>query len=523
MSVKLFGLLVCCSSISFSALALPTNIMANDGKIDVGAALILDAHHTKVCESEFANPQQAYQCKSYCGLLGDKLSNIVAQTMRGMALQQLRPAYKQFAQFTMACQQIWQGRQAPTSFGPFVHVFKQIQKNVLPAPGTLNFSAPMSSAQIIAELRTTASQLRGWDALCSKTVVGGCDQSCAIFTDIDVITDVAGRIELSELNGLNAMNTDLQRLAGAAHNISQKGSRCAQHTGRNWPWAFLMTKAIADALTEQTSLIASREQEAKRAAKQQELARRQAEKDAQQLAQQKVLEAENARLNLCRGDSPFIGMPGCSYLTALYDNDFEKASQIDYQWTLPFREGWMGKSQASMWKMFSPLMGEQGQAVKDELSQIWQHFSFINKLLGTYATYYEAHYPHCVGSDAAVITLTSQLQKEYRDGFGYLVRTENFATNIDTVRIPPRLIAFLDLKQLHKEVQKSEQLLDMFMGSVNRFPRIDLVEVTKGLSTSMQRYACDSNEIRTLESQMIKYKLHRIQTGQIAMHDSASR
>ena len=134
MSVKLFGLLVCCSSISFSALALPTNIMANDGKIDVGAALILDAHHTKVCESEFANPQQAYQCKSYCGLLGDKLSNIVAQTMRGMALQQLRPAYKQFAQFTMACQQIWQGRQAPSSFGPFVHVFKQIQKNVLPAP-----------------------------------------------------------------------------------------------------------------------------------------------------------------------------------------------------------------------------------------------------------------------------------------------------------------------------------------------------------------------------------------------------
>lgn len=487
-------------------------ILSPDNKLDVGNAKILASKLELVCGERLSNQAQAFQCKAICSRLGDAVEGLASLLNRKNATQQgLKTSVKTLVRRTMRCNQIWQGRTIPEEFAPFAILFKSMKNGKLPSAGVPSGISLASVDQFGAALLQLAPRAKGFQSIClSSLFKDNCIKSCDLRKNAEELAKLVQVHPVSSLEQKNKADSWVRGLHDQSATLNRKARECAVHFGRNPAAALVSLQKIGQTVLDKTNQVIKRQQAAERIALAEQKRLRQQQKYADKQAERLAYDQELAEMRACRDDSPFKGVSGCSYLTAVYDGNFPQAINIEYQSTAPYRQGWMGQSYKEMSKMFGSLYGGQGKLNQD-LANMWKAHQFISGLLGTYATYYEHYYPQCIGNDAVVVTLTTERQREYRNGFNALVRTEQLPSKVDIIHIPRRLYPHVSLDKVNKDTQASVQIADMLAGAINKFPRINLYEVTMGLSSAMQRYACQSPKMQKLEQQMLKFQSHREQ------------
>lgn len=487
-------------------------ILSPDNKLDVGNAKILAKQLKVVCGERFSNQAQAFQCKSICARLGDAVEDLASILNRQNAPQQaLKTSVKTLVRRTMRCNQIWQGRSLPEEFGPFATLFKSMHNGKLPSAGVPSAINLANVDEFGAALLQLAPQAAGFQSICHSSLFkDNCTKSCDLKEHAETLAKLVQVHPLSSLEDLNKAGSWVRKLHATSATLNRKAGECAVHFARNPAAALVSLQKIGKTVLDKTNQVIARQQAVERIALAEKKRLKQQQKQAAKQAERLAYDQELAEMRACRDDSPFNGVSGCSYLTAVYDGDFAQAINVEYQSTAPYRQGWMGESYKEMSKMFGALYGGQGKLDQD-LANMWKAHQFISGLLGTYATYYQYYYPQCIGDDAVVVTLTTERQREYRDGFRTLVRTEQLPSKVDIIHIPRRLYPHVSLDKVNKDTMASVQVADMLAGVINKFPRINLYEVTMGLSSAMQRYACNSPQIQKLEQQMLNFQSHREQ------------
>jgi hypothetical protein len=487
-------------------------ILSPDNKLDVGNAKILAKKFELECGKQFGNQAQAFQCKSVCARLGDAVENFASLLNRPNAPQRgLKTSVKTLVRRTMRCKQIWQGRTTPEELGPFAVLLKSMHNGKLPSAGVPSSIDLANVDQFGSALLQLASQTAGFQNIClSSLFKDNCIKSCDLMKNTEELAKLVQINPVSSLEQLNKADSWVRGLHDQSAILNRKTAECSVHFARNPAAALVSLQKISKTVLDKTNQVIRRQQEAERIALAEQNRLKQQQKQADKEAERLAYDQELTEMRACRNDSPFYGVSGCSYLTAVYDDNFAQAINIEYQSTAPYRNGWMGESYKEMSKMFGALYGGRGKLSQD-LANMWKAHQFISGLLGTYATYYQHYYPQCIGNDAVVVTLTTERQRQYRDGFRTLVRTEQLPSKVDTIHIPRRLYPHVSLDKLNKDTMASVQVADMLAGAINKFPRINLYEVNIGLSRAMQRYACDSPKIQKLEQQMLKFQSHREQ------------
>lgn len=490
----------------------PMQILSPDNKLDVGNAKILATKLELVCGERFSNQAQAFQCKSICGRLGEAVEDFASTLNRQNAPQQaLKTSLQTLARRTMRCDQGWQGRTIPEEFGPFATLFKSMHNGKLPLAGVPSGISLADVDDIGPALLQLAPEAAGFQNIClSSLFKDNCIKSCDLKEQTETLAKLVQLHSVSRLDQTNKVDSWVRGLHEQSAILNRKAGECAVHFARNPATALVSLQKISMTVLDKTNQVIKRQQEAQRIAQAEQRHLKQQQKQADQEADRLAYDQELAAMRACRDDSPFNGVSGCSYLTALYDGDFAQAINIEYQSTAPYRQGWMGESYNEMSRLFGSLYGGQGKMDQD-LANMWKSHQFISGLLGTYATYYEHYYPQCIDNDAVVVTLTTERQRVYRDVLGSLVRTEQLPSKIDIIHIPVRLYPHVSLDKVNKETQASVQAADMLAGVINKFPRINLYEVTMGLSSAMQSYGCQSLQIQKLEQQMLNFQRHREQ------------
>lgn len=513
-SPKVLILLFClCGSLVVSASQVSSlQILSSDNKLDVGNAKILAKKLELECGERFSNQAQAFQCKSVCARLGDAVEDFASLLNRPNATQRgLKTRVKTLVRRTMRCNQIWQGRTIPEEFGPFAAILKSMHNGKLPSAGVPSSISLANVDQFGPALLQLAPQAAGFRNIClSSLFKDNCIKSCELRGNAEELAKLMRLHAVSSLDQRNKVDSWVRDLHDQSAILNRKTAECAVHFARNPAAALVSLQKISKTVLDKTNQVIARQQAAERIALAEKKLLKQQQKQANKQAERLAYDQELAEMRACRDDSPFNGVSGCSYLTAVYDGDFAQAINIEYQSTAPYRQGWMGESYKEMSRMFGSLYGGQGKLNQD-LAKMWKAHQFISGLLGTYATYYEHYYPQCIDNDAVVVTLTTERQREYRDRYRHLVRTEQLPSKVDIIHIPRRLYPHVNLDKVNKDTQASVQAADMLAGAINKFPRINLYEVTMGLSSAMQRYACHSPQIQKLEQQMLKFQSHREQ------------
>ena len=92
-----------------------------------------------------------------------------------------------------------------------------------------------------------------------------------------------------------------------------------------------------------------------------------------------------------------------------------------------------------------------------------------------------------------------------------MVRTEDLPDKIDHVRVPKRLYSYVNMADSNKDMLAKLQLADLAAGAMNKYPRINLYDVTMGLGSGMNRFECNSSIMQHLEKQLIEFYHHRKQ------------
>ncbi|OKY28009.1 hypothetical protein [Thalassotalea sp. PP2-459] len=483
-------------------------VLTASNQLDVGNAQILAGKLEQICTSRFKNPAQAFQCKSTCGGLYRRVQTLSAQINRQANKPSIKNSVKQLARDTISCNQQWRNN-FPAEFKPFALLLKSLHEGKLPAPGkpkVNTVSAPSQYAQVLNSLVPSLSALGN---VCHNSLFkDSCLKSCALGNDTQQFSQLIAKGSLASLKGADKMTPWVSALKDQSTKLLQKSKSCAKHYSRNPASSIVSLQKITQSVNEQVNIVYQKQLVAEKRAREEAKRQQQIALTAAKAEKQKRFEQAVEKLRKCRSDSPFSGYSGCSYLTAVYDNDFTLAMDIEYQSSAPYRLGWMGEANAEMARMFGDLYGSEEQLNQD-LTNSWKAYHFVGRLLGTYATYYQHYYPTCLGKNPAVITLTTERQKEYRNGFGTLIRTERLPSKSDTIYIPRRLYPHVNFADINKDTQAQVQIADMLSGAINKYPRINLFEVTMGLSEAMEKHRCDSGVIEKLEKQMLAYQQHR--------------
>lgn len=498
--------MVCASQVS------AIQILTPDNKLDVGNANLLGKKLEIVCSDRISNQGQAFQCKSICGRLGNAVEDLASLLNRKNVTQQaLKSSVGTFVRRTMKCDQIWQGSKIPEEFAPFATLLKSMHNGKLPSagvPGTINLENVDQFATALLQLAPQTSEFQN---ICQSSLFKDtCIKSCDLNENAGTLGKLLQIHPVSSMEQLNKADGWVHDLHNKSAILNRKSGECSRHFARNPPAVLVSLHNISKTVLNKSNQVIKRQQEADRIALIEQNRLKQQQKNVFKQAEHLAYEQDLAEIRECREDSPFNSFSGCSYLTALYDGDFVKAIDIEYQSTTPYRKGWMGESYKEMSRMFGVLYGGANKLSQD-LENMWKAHQFISGLLGTYATYFEHYYPQCIGNDAVVVTLTTERQREYRNGFNTLVRTEQLPSKVDIIHIPRRLYPYVSLDKVNKDTQASVQVADLLAGTINKFPRISLYEVTTGLSSAMQRYVCHSPQIQKLEQQMLKFQSHREQ------------
>ncbi|MDO6428438.1 hypothetical protein Q4489_15585 [Thalassotalea sp. 1_MG-2023] len=483
-------------------------VLTASNQIDVGNAQILAGKLEQICASRFTNPAQAFHCKSACGGLYKRVHTLSAQINRQANKPSIKNSVKQLARDTISCNQQWRNN-FPAEFKPFALLLKSLHEGKLPAPGkpkVNTVSAPSQYAQVLNSLVPSLSALGN---VCHNSLFkDSCLKSCALSNDTQQFSQSLSQGSFASIKNAEKMTPWITSLKEQSTKLLQKSKSCAKHYSRNPASSIVSLQKITQSVNEQVNAVYQKQLVAEKRAREEAKRQQQIAQANANAEKQKLFEQEVEKLRKCRTDSPFSGYKGCSYLTALYDNDFNLVMDIEYQSSAPYRLGWMGEANAEMAKMFGDLYGSEKQLNQD-IANSWKAYHFVGRLLGTYATYYQHYFPSCLGENPAVVTLTTERQKEYRNGFGTLVRTERLPSKTDTIYIPRRLYPHVNFADINKDTQARVQIADMLSGAINKYPRINLFDVTMGLSEAMKQHRCDSDVIQKLEQQMLAYQQHR--------------
>lgn len=483
-------------------------VLTASNQLDVGNAQILAGKLEQICASRFKNPAQAFQCKSTCGGLYRRVQTLSAQINRQANKPSIKNSVKQLARDTVSCNQKWRNN-FPAEFKPFALLLKSLHEGKLPAPGkpTVNkVSAPSQYAQVLDSLVPSLSALGN---VCHNSLFkDSCLKSCALNNDTKQFSQLLAKGSITAIKNAEKMTPWITSLKKQSTALLRKSKSCATHYSRNPASAIVSLQHITKSVNDLTNAVYQKQIIADKRAREEAKRQQQIAQAKANAEKQKHFEQEVAKLRKCRSSSPFNGYSGCSYLTAVYDGDFKLAMDIEYQSSTPYRLGWMGEANAEMARMFGDLYGSE-EKMKRDLANSWKAYHFVGRLLGTYATYYQHYYPSCLDENPAVVTLTTERQKEYRNGFGTLVRTERLPSKTDTIYIPRRLYPHVNFADINKDTQARVQIADMLSGAINKYPRINLFDVTMGLSEAMKQHRCDSDVMQKLEQQMLAYQQHR--------------
>lgn len=472
------------------------SVLTAEEQLDVAQAKLAANELHKACTA-IADQRQAFQCKSTCGTLGDKVQGMFITLNRHNAPKQALISHvKQYMSATQACAQLWRNK-APSSFAGFAELFNFIKAGKLPqsgAPLEYQLDNPAKFSDMLGRLQPELATL---PAICENSLfIDTCKLDCQLADLAEQLASQLIQMPVAGLQRLNEVTADVVVLDKQAAALRLKSSRCKQHFGRDPARALLATENIANQVWQASRAVHLREAAEKRRQYQIALAKQQAEAAAARQARQQAYLDEIKAIQQCSASSPFAGMQACSYLQALYDGDIETMRNIEKQFSLPYRAGWMADlmNEAGLDQLFGPLY-----------EQAFKSASFVTPLAEVYNSYYSAFYPNCLGPDPVKVEMTTERELVYKNGFGYKVSSAPYAPKIDKLLVPRRLYEQFGTLGMDKDLQATEMLADMIMGAVNQFPRISVFDVTMGLTQAMEKYQCDSPVMKKFEQQLITF------------------
>lgn len=200
-------------------------------------------------------------------------------------------------------------------------------------------------------------------------------------------------------------------------------------------------------------------------------------------------------------DSGPFRSTGASYLNALYLNDINALTAYDKMYADSYTQ-MMGLYKGSGLDALVQLFG--GQVSSNKLEQVlhdgFANLSMVTSVAGAYVLYYEHAYPDCMDRNPLVYTRTREYEWVKRNNMGTVLSHSPGWTDTDKFKINRRFKYVWDHMGA---IEKADiALYDMFLGKSGAIRLIDAMNSTTG---AMQRHACDSAEMRQLETNMLAY------------------
>ncbi|GGD63000.1 hypothetical protein [Lacimicrobium alkaliphilum] len=486
-------------------------VLTADNRLDVGNAKILAGKLEQICTSRFHNQAQAFQCKSACGGLDEAVSGVSTHINRQANPTIIKNSLKTLVQRTLQCNQRWQ-RDFPQEFKPFALLLKSLHEGRMPQPGKPAPQLQNNPAHYAENLKQLAPQLSSLGNVCHESLFrDSCLKSCDISTDSVNLAETLQQGTWQSLSSMNEETPWVKALRTTSTALHQKTRQCAKHYGRTPAGVLSSVQLISKTVQDKANEVYSRHLETEKLRREElarqrdaELQQRNAERQQRKTEEQHRYQQEVARLHQCRNDSPFDGYSGCSYLTAIYDGNFQQAISLELQTSNQFKDGWLSKTNRELAKG-TPL--EFLTALQDTG---YRAFTFIDKLITVYSAYYSAAYPGCLGDNPIEITLTTEVSTEYKNGFGSVVHfTKHLET--DYLLIPRRLYDKFGLAGIGTRGLGISTIAEQALKAGSEQQGLSTLDVTMGLSSAMDNYGCDSATMRKLEQQMLSYQAHRQQ------------
>lgn len=226
--------------------------------------------------------------------------------------------------------------------------------------------------------------------------------------------------------------------------------------------------------------------------------------------------------------SPFVGIKGCEYLSAIYYSDFGKAAKLDHRAGEPLAQltdtvsAGLQQSYSSAGGGLNSFMGLMVEAMGNNISNALRHsFSLSNVILQTYLTSYEKYFSKCLGDDPISVTITQERVREYKNAWGTTTRTEQLPSISYTYRFKRKFEDVASSHGMNGDDPIYLGLLDWFARNLDG-PEIDrysaayttdymaetgvsMNEAVAGTFELLNKKSCDDAVILRLEDQLIKY------------------
>lgn len=217
--------------------------------------------------------------------------------------------------------------------------------------------------------------------------------------------------------------------------------------------------------------------------------------------QQQETEKRVAMVNQYQAHGPFRGDAGAAYLNALYANDRAALAGYDREFNITLREIMADYNKSGMNAITQLMAGKSTAAhVAHGLKTVSANMSLNMFIAGVYIVNYEHVYPKCMDTKPLVYKQTKEYEWVTRDGFGTELYRTPGGTQVRYFRINHR---FEDVWHTMSDFQYGGlMLIDTFLG---RPGAIRMGSVMSATRSAMQKYKCNSPEMKTLEKNMLAY------------------
>jgi hypothetical protein len=218
----------------------------------------------------------------------------------------------------------------------------------------------------------------------------------------------------------------------------------------------------------------------------------------------RVAEAETERrmalVDKHAQSGPFTG-EGAAYLNALYADDREALRAYDQMFTAAFAEVMSMYRGSAMDGIARILLGNSGSA---QLGQTLQtaaaNLSIVSGVAGAYVLYYEHVYPRCMDAEPLVYERTIDYEWVTKNAMGNVLSRSPAYSVKQKFRVNHRFKYLFDHMG---DVEKGNAVVtDTFLG---RPGAIRLADAMLATTRSMDKFECDSPEMRRLETNMSAY------------------
>jgi hypothetical protein len=147
------------------------------------------------------------------------------------------------------------------------------------------------------------------------------------------------------------------------------------------------------------------------------------------------------------------------------------------------------------------FIGEAGShQIGQKLQAAAANLIMVTSVAGFYIIYYEHAYPNCMDANPLVYQRTRKYEWVTKNSMGMELSRSPGWTETDTFIINRRFkYVWDDMGDIEKS---NAVLVDMSLGKPGA---IRLADAMSGMSRSMQRFACNSEEMQRLESNRLAY------------------